>query len=487
MTIGIAQGPVLALVVGLLVGLAIGVLVSVLRTSRRAGSIRVLESRLADARTVLAEQATDLKETLAALSGAETARAVAVSELELLRASQSDVAVQVEEDRSRLLGAFAQLSAEALAKNNEHFLMLADSRLGEARAHVQGDLEQRREAIERMLEPLSETLARYERGIQEMERERRGAYEGLTEKVAQLHTGHEQLRKETRNLVTALRSPQTRGRWGEMQLRRVAEMAGMLAHCDFEEQVSATSSEDARIRPDMVVHMPSGGEVVVDAKVPLDAFLQLLDADDDETRMQCQTRHARQLRAHVDQLSKKEYWKQFDRSPQMVVAFIPGDQLLAAAFDADPTLQEHAMANGVLLTTPVTLIALLRTVALGWQQETIAESAREVQRLGAELYDRLRTMSGHFQTLERSLAASVEAYNKVVGSFESRVLVSARKFPGLGVGREGTDLGELSPIETAPRHLQAVEADRETGEGALSMIVALPDGGTPGANTGTPA
>ena len=487
MTIGVAQGPFVGLVAGLLLGVGIGVVWSVVRTSRRAGTVRVLESRLADARAALAEQAGYLKETSADLAAADTARAVAVSELELLRASRSDVEARAEEDRARLLGAFAQLSADALAKNNEHFLTLADTRLGEARVQVQGELEQRHDAIERMLEPLSETLARYERGIQEMELERRGAYEGLSEKVAQLHSGHEQLRKETRNLVTALRSPQTRGRWGEMQLRRVAEMAGMIAHCDFDEQVSTTSSEDVRLRPDMVVHMPGGGEVVVDAKVPLDAFLQLLDADDEEARVRCQSRHARQLRTHVDQLAKKEYWKQFDRSPQMVVAFIPGDQLLAAAFDADPTLQEYAMASGVLLTTPVTLIALLRTMSLGWQQETIAESAREVQHLGAELYDRLRTMSSHLQGLQRSLTASVEAYNKVVGSFETRVLVSARKFPGLGVGRETADIPELAPLEAAPRHLQAVESERDEGDTSLSMIVALPDGGASGANTGTPA
>ena len=193
--------------------------------------------------------------------------------------------------------------------------------------------------------------------------------------------------------MTALRSPQTRGRWGEIQLRRVAEMAGMVEHCDFDEQVS-TMSDDGRLRPDMVVHLPGGGEVVIDAKVPLEAFLQLLDADDDEQRALCQAKHARQLRTHVDQLAKKDYWKQFERSPEIVVAFIPGDPLLAAAFEADPTLQEHAMANGVLLATPITLVALLRTIALAWQQETLAESAREVQKLGAELYDRLRVMSG---------------------------------------------------------------------------------------------
>jgi DNA recombination protein RmuC len=260
-------------------------------------------------------------------------------------------------------------------------------------------------------------------------------------------------------------------------------MAGMVSHCDFDEQVT-TATDDGRLRPDMIVHMPGGGEVVVDAKVPLDAFLQLVDADDDETRAVYQLKHARQLRAHVDQLAKKEYWKQFERSPHMVVAFIPGDQLLAAAFESDPTLQEHAMANNVLLTTPVTLIALLRTVALGWQQETLAENAREVQKLGAELYDRLRVLTGHMQTLQRSLTASVEAYNKAVGSLESRVLVSARRFPDLGVvSGEAVGLAELAPVEAAPRHLQAVEAeDDEDGPGPT--LLTLPEGG---ASTGTPA
>ena len=294
-----------------------------------------------------------------------------------------------------------------------------------------------------------------------MEADRRGAYEGLNAKVTQLHQGHQELQRETRNLVTALRAPQTRGRWGEVQLRRVAEMAGMLVHCDFDEQVT-TATQDGRFRPDMVVHMPGGGHVVVDAKVPLDAFLQLVDADDDESRALHRARHARQLRTHVDQLAKKEYWRQFDPSPHMVVAFIPGDQLLAAAFEADPSLQEHAMANNVLLTTPVTLIALLRTVALGWKQETMADNAREVQKLGSELYERLRVMTGHMQSLQRSLTMSVDAYNKAVGSLESRVLVTARRFPSLGVVvGESSGLVELSSIEAAPRRLQAVEAEED--------------------------
>jgi DNA recombination protein RmuC len=474
---------VLGAVIGLAAGLAIGLAWHMARLSKTAGSTRLAQGRLADAQAVSERLAAELRTAAEAATAAETARAVAVSELELLRTSESEAAHRAEEERHRLAGAFSELSTQALARNNEQFLALADARFNEARTRAQGDLEQRQMAFARLLDPLSETLARYERGLQEMELERRGAYEGLSEKVAQLHSGHEQLRKETRNLVTALRSPQTRGRWGEVQLRRVAEMAGMIEHCDFDEQVS-TTTDGGRLRPDMVVHMPGGGEVVIDAKVPLEAFLALLDADDDDERVLCQAKHARQLRTHVDQLAKKDYWAQFDRSPQMVVAFIPGDQLLAAAFESDPTLQEHAMANGVLLTTPVTLIALLRTVALGWQQETLAESAREVQKLGAELYDRLRVMGGHMQTLQRSLTSSVEAYNRAVGSFESRVLVSARKFPSLGV-QSAADIADLSPIEAAPRHLQAYQPDLSDDESEQTTIVALPEGGE--ASSGTPA
>jgi DNA recombination protein RmuC len=355
---------------------------------------------------------------------------------------------------------------------------LAETKLSQAQTAAQGDLTQRQQAISQLLDPLSETLERYERGLQKIEVERRGAYDGLSEKVAQLHLGHEQLQKETRNLVTALRSPQTRGRWGEIQLRRVVEMAGMLSHCDFDEQVS-TISDKGLLRPDMVVHVPGGGEIVVDAKVPLQAFLQMLDADDDQARVIFQAAHARQLRAHVDQLAKKEYWKQFAHSPQQVVAFIPGDQLLSTAYDADPTLQEHAMANGVLLTTPTMLIALLRTVAFGWRQESLAENAREVQQLGSELYDRLRTMSAHMQRLQRSLTASVTAYNDAVGSLESRVLVSARRFPALGVvGHEGEEIADLGPVEASPRLLQAVELTARHEDEVKIRPVAVPEGGT---------
>ena len=470
---------VIGVVLGLAVGLAIGIAWHLARSARVASAADVAESRLADAQTAAAEQTAQLRAASESAAQAEKERALAVNELELMRNAAVEATARAEEERVRLTGAFAELSAEALARNNEQFLALADTKFKEARTAAQGDLSQRQQALAQLLDPLSETLARYQRGLQEMEVERKGAYTSLNERVAALHLGHEQLQKETRNLVTALRSPQTRGRWGEIQLRRVVEMAGMLEHCDFDEQVS-TSTEDGRLRPDMIVHMPGGRDMVVDAKVPLDAFLKLIEADDDESRVLFQVQHAKQLRAHVDQLAKKEYWKQFE-SPQQVVAFIPGDQLLSAAYESDPTLQEYAMSSGVLLTTPTMLIALLRTVAFGWQQETLADNARQVQQLGAELYDRLRTMTGHLQSLQRSLTSSVEAYNKAVGSLETRVLVSARKFPGLGVvGSESVEIAALSPIEAAPRHLQAVELhsdDDEDSEIVEPNILALPEGG----------
>jgi DNA recombination protein RmuC len=478
---------VIGVLLGLAVGLAIGVAWYLVRSARLFGAARIAESRLADALATADAQSARLREVSDVAAVAETARAVAVSELDLLRRVEAEAMVRDEDERARLAGTFAELSAQALAKNNEQFLALADTKLNEVRTAAQGDLTQRQQAIAQLLDPLSETLARYQRGLQEMEVERKGAYASLNERVAALHLGHEQLQKETRNLVTALRSPATRGRWGEMTLRRAVEAAGMMEHCDFEEQKS-TATDEGLLRPDMIVHLPGGGEVVIDAKVPLDAFLQFSEADDEQQRRVLLEKHARQLRTHVDHLAKKEYWKEFEGSPEFVMAFIPGESLLAAACEADPTLQDHALARRIVLVTPNTLIAALRTIALSWQQETLAENARQVQQLGAELYDRLRTMTGHMQSLQRSLTSSVEAYNKAVGSLETRVLVSARKFPSLGVvGNESAEIAELSPVEAAPRHLQAVELQSDEDEFAAvgeQNILALNEGT---ASRGTPA
>jgi DNA recombination protein RmuC len=467
---------VIGAVIGLAVGLLVGLAWHLVRGAHASGATRLAEARLADAQVTVAEQSVQLQALAETAATAERARAVAQAELELRRTQEVEASARAEEDLTRLTGAFATLSREALAENNEQFLALADTRFGQARTAAQGDLAQRQQAIEQLLGPLCETLGRYERGIQQMEAERKGAYASLSERVAALHVGHEQLAKETRNLVTALRSPHTRGRWGEMTLRRAVEAAGLLEHCDFEEQ-KTVAGDDGSLRPDMVVHLPGDGRVVIDSKVPLEAFLQFMEAEDDATRHALLEKHAKQLRTHVDQLAKKEYWKRFDNSPEFIVAFIPGESMLAAALEADTTLQEHALSRHVLLATPNTLVAALRTIALSWQQETLAENAREVKELGTELYERLRTWTGHMQALQKGLSSSVDAFNRAVGSLESRVLVTARRFPSLGVvGSERASIAELSSIETAPRHLQAVEPDDE-GDVAQQNILPLPDGG----------
>jgi DNA recombination protein RmuC len=364
-----------------------------------------------------------------------------------------------------MAGTLREISQQALRDNNEQFLALAGERFQKTQVAAEGDLARRQAAIEQLLMPLRETLSRYQDGLRQLELDRKEAYTQLTTQVGALGTSQEQLERETRNLVAALRSPQTRGRWGEMQLRRVVELAGMVAHCDFSEQVTV-QSDDGRLRPDLVVHLPGGANVVVDSKVALDAYLSAVEAPDEGDRRVHLATHARQLRTHVDQLAKKEYWSQFDATPDLVVAFVPGDALLAAASEQDPGLVEHALARHVHLATPTTLIALLRTIAYSWRQEDMAANARDVQQMGAELYDRLRVMGGHLGKLHRHLSGTVEAYNEAVGSLEARVLVTARRFPELGVGVGDKELQELGPVTAAPRLLTAPELVVETGDGA---------------------
>lgn len=385
------------------------------------------------------------------------------------RAGAEERQAAVEDTRRLLEGSFAELSAKALAHNNAQFLALADARLREAQQLATGDLEQRKQAIEQLLSPLRHELGRYEQGLRLLELERQKAYTGLSEQVRHLSESQERLQAETRNLVTALRAPATRGRWGEMQLRRVVEMAGMLEHCDFEEQVT-TGSEEGRLRPDMVVRLPGSRCVVVDAKVPLQAFLDATEATEEEERRTHLQAHARQLRTHVDALSKKGYWQQFASSPEFVVAFIPGDPLLAAAFEQDPALLEHAMANHVVLATPTNLIALLRTVAASWQQEAVADNAREVQHIGREMYKRLCVFADHLAKAGRGLAGAVEAYNKAVGSLERSVLPQARRFQDLGVvGPGDKGLTELEAVDSVPRRPE-VPGLGPTGP-ALELVV----------------
>ncbi len=445
------------LIAGLLAGLIAGVVIGLLARSGHVARTRTAEARLADALAAgrrLTDENAGLQQQ-AATARSETARLSA--QLEHERTINQERAAGFEETRQQLTGEFARLSGEALRKNNEQFLQLADSKLNETRQAAEGELGKRQEAIEQLLKPIGEQLGKYDDGMRRLEVERQRAYTTLTEQMQQLSTSHDHLQKETRNLVTALRAPQTRGRWGELQLRRVVQMAGMLERCDFDEQVTS-STDQGRFRPDMVVHLPGGRNVAVDAKVPMQAFLDANEAEDETERRMHLASHGRQLKAHVDALAKKEYWKQIDPSPEFVVAFVPGDPLLTAALEHEPGLMEHAVANHVLLATPTSLIALLRAVAYGWQQDAMAESAREVQLLGAELYRRLSVLGDHFAGVGKGLNSAVSAYNRAVGSLEGRVLVTARRFADMGViGTGEKDIAPPVTVDVSSRDLQSPE------------------------------
>jgi len=313
---------------------------------------------------------------------------------------------------------------------------------------------QSQEAVARAVAPLHEALTRYERRVAELERDRLDAYAELRTEVRAVHETSAELRTETKQLVAALRAPQVRGRWGEHQLRRIVEAAGMVEHCDFIEQVSGTT-DNGGVRPDLVVRLHGGRSVVVDAKAPLDAYLAAMEARDERARSERLDAHAKALRSHVDTLSAKSYWRAFDQAPEFVVLFVPADPFLDAALQRDPTLMEHAFTRNVVLATPATLVALLRTVAYAWRQEALTRNAVAVHRLGRELYDRLTTMGEHVARLGGALGTAVTAYNKAVGSLEARVLVSARKLAELGVSDEA--LATPPQVELAPRQPQALE------------------------------
>jgi DNA recombination protein RmuC len=309
-----------------------------------------------------------------------------------------------------------------------------------------------------LLAPASDALVRVEQRLREVERDRVGAYAGLSEQVAALHRTSADLGSQTRSLVNALRAPQVRGRWGEVQLQRIVELAGMVEHCDFDTQVSAAVADAAGVRPDMIIRLAGGRHIPVDAKVPFDAWLQARECDDEIRRGQLMNMHARAVRAHVDSLAAKAYWQHFQPAPEFVVMFVPGEPLLDAAMTIDPGLTEYAFSRQVVITTPTTLIALLRTVAFTWRQERLSASAESIHTLGRELHGRLATLGGHLGRLGASLERAVESYNSAVGSVESRVMVTARKFNDLGVAT--ASLPGLEPVQTAARRLQAPEWDQ---------------------------
>jgi DNA recombination protein RmuC len=348
---------------------------------------------------------------------------------------------------------FLALSADALARNNQAFLDLAKTSLGHAHDAARGDLEFRQQAIAQLLMPVRASLEKVDCQIQELEKVRAGAYAALSQQVRSLVDTEEQLRSQTGRLVTALRTPGVRGNWGEVQLQRVVEMAGMLERCDFVSQATV-ESEDGRLRPDLLVRLPAGKIIVVDAKTPLDAYLQAIDAGDETTRKAKLAAHARQVREHMATLGRKSYWEQFDQAPEFAVMFLPGECFFSAALESDPSLIEAGTGQNVILATPTTLIALLRAVACGWRQEKLAQNAAEISALGKDLYKRLSDMSDHWNKMGRSLERAVEAYNNGIGSLESRVMVSARRFADLKTAPLGMEIPLLEPVDKAVRSIQ---------------------------------
>lgn len=379
------------------------------------------------------------------------ARAAAEAALALERRNAAEKA----EEERRLGDRFQSLSREALQANNEQFLQLAREQLGTIQQAANGDLEKRQQAIAEMVKPVKDSLEKVDGKIQELEKARSQAYGALTQQVRNLLETQTALRAETGNLVKALRAPSVRGRWGEMQLQRVVEMAGMLEHCDFAQQ-QTVEGDDGRLRPDLIVKLPGGKQLVVDAKAPLAAYLDALEAQDEDGRRAHLANHARQLRNHVAQLARKAYWDQFEHSPEFVVLFVPNEAVFSAAMEEDPSLMEGAFSERVLLASPTTLIALLRAAAFGWRQERLARDAQEIASLGRDLHKRLGKLGDHFAKVGRGLATAVGAYNETVGSFERMVVPGARKLREKAAPMDA-ELDPIADVEIVPRSLQPAE------------------------------
>lgn len=407
----------IVLLLGILLGIAIGMFI-------RSGKIRELEKNNAELDLTL--------------------------QLEQKNKRQMDDILS--QTREQLANTFNQLSNEALTRNNTNFLRLAEENLKRFQSEAKADLSTKEKAIEQMLKPINEALQQTSKQIQEIEKDRKEAYGSLNTTIAQMNLSQQQLQQETQNLVQALRRPEVRGQWGEMTLRRLAELSGMVAHCDFYEQTH-TATETGSIRPDMIVRLPEKREIIVDAKTPLDAYLSAIQAKDDATRKLELKRHAQIIRGRIKELSRKNYWAEYSQSPEFVVLFIPGEQFLSAALEVDPALLEDSMSQNIILATPTNFIALLRAVSYGWKQQALAENAEVIRELGETLYKRLSTFGNHLSKLGNSLGSSVNHFNSAVGSLERQVLPGARKFTEMGISSKN-EITELPPIEQLPRPVQ---------------------------------
>jgi DNA recombination protein RmuC len=413
------------------------------------------EARLEELRQQIRQRDAEIVQVRNELDRERQAKVEAVTKFDAAQKSFEEQKALIEVMKTEMTDTFNALSSAALKSSSEDFLRLASEHLGKVVADTKGKLGEHQAALDGMLKPLHETLKRYEEQIRSIEQNRHKAYGSLEEQLRALALTHEHLQRETSNLVSALRKPQVRGRWGEMQLRRVAELSGMSMHCDFTEQVSV-DTEKGRIRPDMIVHLPMEREIVIDSKVSLDAYLDAVSAPTENERRIKMEKHAQQVRTHMNKLASKDYWSQFKQSPEFVVLFIPGESFLSSALEIDNTLIEDGIERRVIIATPTTVIALLRAIAYGWRQEQMTKNAQEISELGRQLYDRMTTLVQHFDSIGSSLEKAIASYNKAVGSMESRILPSVRRFKELGAAG-GDEIPVIEQIDQKPRNLSILE------------------------------